>query len=124
MNTDKVNEIFAKLNKNRENITTERKHKVNILAALRVAKKGSVECKERLAIIEQNNNFYFKTYNGKIPNNVEDSFKISEAEANIIISVIQDFKKYEHYHTNSYSWLVCGCYYKGFDIIEEGLLEV
>lgn len=118
-------DVIAQLNENRKKVLIKNPpHQLEILATLRVAKKGSETTKERVAVMRKRGDYFFKSYTGALPNTTVDSFRLSKHEADIVLSVIEDFNTYQHYHTNSYSWLVCGCFYKGFDLIKEGLLEV
>lgn len=116
-------EVIAKLNKNRQTILLkDTKHKITILTTLRVAKEGSSEFKEKVAIIEQQGKYFFKEYSGDLPNNIVGGIQITKEQVTIIMSVIKDYNANKHTHINSYSWLVCGCFYKGLDLIKEGLL--
>jgi hypothetical protein len=117
-------EIKEQLNKNRKKLLIKNPNKVNVLATVRVAKKGSEVCYENVAILEKNNVFYLKEYTDNLPNNTIGGVVITEKEKDIICNVIDDYKTHTHYHTNSYSWLIVGCYYKGLDLIASGILEL
>ena len=59
-------DVIAKLNENRQKLLIRNPHpKVNILATIRVAKEGSEEFKEKVAIIECGEKFFFKEYPNK-----------------------------------------------------------
>lgn len=122
MDTD---QIKKKLNDNRKKLLLkDTKSKIDILATIKVADEGSHHFNEKIAIIKKAGEYYFKEYTKDLPTSVLNSFKLSKQEATIMISVMNDYTKYKHYHINPYTWLICGCLYKGLDLIKENLLEL
>jgi hypothetical protein len=122
MNTE---QIKNKLNENRKKLLLkDTQPSFNILSTLRVADKGSSHFNEKIAIIERMGSYYLKEYTGGLPSSIAGCLRLSKKEATIVISVIEDYKQHKHYHVNPYTWLICGCLYKGFDLINEGLLDI
>ena len=121
--------IIAALNKARGNTTIIKKdNKVSdneVLCVIQIAKEGSEIFSTHLKVEKLSGSYYLTTFNkvtGCRDNSV--AVRITRKQATIVYDACEEYKKYPDYHLNPYTWLLCYCLGKGFDLVKSGCIEL
>lgn len=116
-------DIIEKLNKNRMiKLPKKVKDPFIIEATFRLAKKGSTHHYEKVAVLSNEGDYFWKPYTQSLPQKLQPCKEMTLEEAKCVLSVIKDYDSYKGYYLNPYTWLVTGCLYKGLDLVDKGFI--
>ena len=106
---------------------------IDVITNIQVAKVGSVNLFQNLAIVVVNGGFYCVNYDKNIPSgdeilrcvvNMESSSRcIHSVDADRVIDAVEWYKNRKGLNLNPYTVLYTHCAMQGFDLIEKGYLE-
>jgi len=126
--------IISSIRKEGKSTYTKRERvSLDLLATIQVAKKGSGNLFENLAVVNVEGVLYCINYDKVLPNgadfiSISDNSKwyinrITAKEGEILCNGIVWYRSKRGYNLNPYSAIVTYCLLQGLDLIQEGYLE-